>query len=223
MMRRLWLSPAFFVVIGLLLFSGSALANSTVNMHFIGPAGNNAGGVYTFPYHFSISGSSSTTSLICDTYNNEIFTGESWKATVTGLLSGQGLFGSQLLDYKAAGLIFASVLNGSMNANVGNFAIWGLFSPNAQGNAFFQSSGAAAIETQFLALAAVTPDSAFKGFFLYTPVAGSQSTGGTPQEFIGYDRRMATVPEPGSLVLLGTGLTVMAGAFRKFGSRRFAA
>lgn len=61
--------------------------------------------------------------------------GETWKAQEVGLLSGQGLFGNQLLDYKAAGLIFKSILNGTLDGNASNFAIWGLFSTNAQNSA----------------------------------------------------------------------------------------
>ena len=64
--------------------------------------------------------------------------GETWKANESNLSSGKGLFGNQLLDYKAAGLIFKSILNGTLGVNAGNFAIWGLFSTNAQNNAFFQ-------------------------------------------------------------------------------------
>ena len=70
--------------------------------------------------------------VICDSYDNKVTIGETWKAHVVGLLSGQGLFGKELLDYKAAGLIFKSILDGALNVNVGNFAIWGLFSSDAK-------------------------------------------------------------------------------------------
>ena len=173
--------------------------------------GNNyGGGVDTYPYYISVNGKAPV-AMICNTYDNNVIVGETWQANVTSLLSGQGMFGSQLLDYKAAGLIFKSILNGALGANVGNFAIWGLFSANAQNTSYFQGSGAAAIEAQYLALAASAPNSAFSGLFVYTPIPGTQSWGGTAQEYIGY----SAVPEPGTLTLLGTGLFSFAGIVRR--------
>jgi hypothetical protein len=211
-MRRLRFAiPLLLVLAALCLCTGSALANSTtVNMQLTSVGGNNAGGVYTYPYNFSINGSAPV-ALICDSYDNEVTIGETWKATVTSLLSAQGLFGGQLLDYKAAGLIFKSILSGAISANVGNFAIWGLFSTNAQNNPYFQSSGAAGVEATYLALAATAPNSAYAGLVLYTPIAGTQSWGGTPQEYIGY----SPVPEPGTITLFGTGLLSLAGLVRR--------
>jgi PEP-CTERM motif len=210
-MRTLRLAGVFLFVLAMLaLCTGSALANSTVDMQLVSVGGNNAGGVYTYPYNFSINGGAPV-SLICDTYDNEITVGETWKAQVGGLLSGSGLFGNQLLDYKAAGLIFKSILNGTLSANVGNFAIWGLFSTNAQNSSYFQSSGAGAVELQYLAWAGSAPNSAFNGLVLYTPISGTQSANGPPQEFIGY----SPVPEPGSMILFGTGMLSLAGVVRR--------
>jgi hypothetical protein len=210
-MRTLRLAGVFLFVLAMLaLCTGSALANSTVDMQLVSVGGNNAGGVYTYPYNFSINGGAPV-SLICDTYDNEITVGETWKAQVGGLLSGSELFGNQLLDYKAAGLIFKSILNGTLSANVGNFAIWGLFSTNAQNSSYFQSSGAGAVELQYLAWAGSAPNSAFNGLVLYTPISGTQSANGPPQEFIGY----SPVPEPGSMILFGTGMLSLAGVVRR--------
>lgn len=179
-------------------------------MKLTGVGGNSAGGVYTYPYYLSVKGNTAV-AMICDSYNNEVTIGETWKAHVHPLLSGHGLFGGQFLDYKAAGLMFKSILNGTLNVNVGNYAIWGLFSTNAQNSSYFKSSGAGAIETEYLALAATASNSAFRGLVVYTPIAGTQSWGCTPQEYIAY----SPVPEPATLTLFATGLISLAGMARR--------
>lgn len=201
---------SLLVLVVMCLCPAPAAAHSIVRMRLVGVGGNNADGVYTYPYYFSINGKAPV-SLICDTYDNPVTMGETWKAHESTLLSGKGLFGSQLMDYKAAGLIFKSILNGTLTVNAGNFAIWGLFSTNAKNSAFFQGNGTAALDATFLALAAKAPNSAFQGLVLYTPIAGTQSWGGTPQEYIGY----SAVPEPATLTLFGTGLLSLAGMVRR--------
>ncbi len=203
------------LVISAFLLSGAAFADSMVSMAFMGPGGNNGGGVYTYPYNFSINGGAPT-SLICDAFDNEVVSGETWTANMSGLLSGNGLWGGQLTNYKEAGLIFEGILSGSINATTGNWAIWGLFSQNAKNNSFFTSSGAAALDAKYLTAALTAPDSAFSGLVLYTPISGTQSSGGTPQEYIGYNPSYSA-PEPGSLLLCGIALIAIGtGLFGKF-------
>jgi len=174
--------------------------------------GSGIGGGAVYPYAFSINGGTSTTLLLCDSFDNTIKKGESWTATVTPFLQGVGLFGATTsLDYKAAGLIFKSMLGGNISATTASWAIWGLFSSNAAAQSQFQSTGAAGIDAAYLILAASAKNSAFSGLVLYTPIRGTQTWGGLPQEFIGY----SAVPEPGTLSMMGTGLIGLAGLIRR--------
>jgi hypothetical protein len=190
------------------LLSTLASANSApVNMSFLNPGGNNSGGFYTYPYYFSVNGGKATP-MMCDAFTNHISTGETWTANVGGLLSGKGLFGKNSIDYKAAGIIFMGIVNGTISPTAGNWAVWNLFDKGVTSDA-----SALAIESNALSAAHSAPASEFKGLALYTPVGGSPGHG--PQEFIGYRTSAMATPEPGTLSLLSTGLFGLAALLRR--------
>ena len=149
---------------------------------------------------------------MCDAYDNLVHLGETWTATVSPFLQGiaGSMFGpSMTLDYKAAGLIYKSMLAGSLTTLQAQWAVWGLFSTNAQSNSLFATYGGAATDATYLALAQTAPNSAYNGLVLYTPLGGKPGTG--PQEFIGFN----PVPEPGTLTLFGVGLIGLAALMRR--------
>lgn len=217
-----------------MLFAAVAMAD-TVTMKLVGEGPGSAGGpnmggnVYVYPYYFSINGSSTSTPLICDSYDNEVVNNEHWTASVTALSSNAGMMtpiaGSgltKLQAYEEAAWLLSN-LSGTPSQSTAaavNFAIWGMFSQNARNSSAYGSTGAGAWKAQADAQLPLLSSTFFDNFSIYTPVSGTQSTGGVPQEYIGYTPGRGTnnppsqVPEPGSLLMMGTGLMSASGLLR---------
>jgi hypothetical protein len=200
-------SRILFSLVVALFLSTVALADPIpVTMTLLYTGSNNSGGVFTYPYYFSINGGAATP-LMCDSFTNHVSVGETWTADVTGLLSGKGLYGNKILDYKAAGILFLEVVSGKISANDGNWAVWNLFT-----SGITNDPAVLALDLSALAQAKTAKASYFKGLVLYTPVGASPGRG--PQEYIGFGNPMAT-PEPGTLLMLGTGLVGIGGMMRR--------
>jgi PEP-CTERM motif len=195
-----------FGLVCTLLLVGTALADS-VTLTGAGPA--NQGGVYVYPYTLNINGT--TYAAICDDYSHEVYVGENWTANIYTFQQLQSTrFGynnpnAQMQYDEAAWLL--SQIPGAGASEVGdiNFAVWSIFTSGVpvqpatgtlDGSAYWL--GKAASQTFW--------DGEFANYRIVTP---TDSGTGSAQEYL------IRVPEPSSMLMLGSGLIGFAGLMRK--------
>jgi len=197
----------------------------TLKLENLGP-GNNSGGVYTYPYNFSVDGATPDKSLMCYIYYDEIYVGESWTATVVPVLDAstnpatEKEFKELAFLYDVASDTKESTPAGEAIVSAAQWAAWELFDPSGFPNhTGAPNQGLVDVELIAAAFSAkYAPTSFYNNIDIYEDPTGQPKGDGTPQSFIGDP---PPVPEPSSLILLGSGLLLFAGEiYRRRGTAK---
>lgn|ERR1035437_4385734 len=215
------LMKKWVVLIGVLLAATCACATPIAGPSFTNPVTISlitySGGAWQngYPYTLAISGLTGPVPAMCDDYAHGGSIGESWQANITNLgtdrltLTRFGHEESALgaAFYREAGWILLQTLVTPPDQYTDmNFAVWHIFDSAAPLNQgaleWFEAAQAEA--------ALGFPGVPFNEVFIITPVDQYDPNLNDPQEFLTLDPRLgnpaAPTPEPGTLLLLGTGL-----------------
>ena len=210
----------WFYLLAVLALSGSAAADS---IKLTGVGGNNQGGVYTVPYFLSINGALPI-SVMCDDYTHDVVIGETWQghvftysdlaANLTSTRAGAAVangglgitnLGTAQQDYKELFWLYSQYTSSPTNANNINFAAWAIFDPGVTSQSGW-TTGAASWLSQ------AQMSSNYNGvntgnFLIISPSDLKDGTGTNPLQTSSPQEYITQVPEPGSILLLASGLT----------------
>jgi len=185
----------------LLLLVASALPATAgvVSMHFNNAGSNSYEGVSSYPYNMTVNGNPAE--LMCIGYNEHITGGESWQASTYSVSAYGALIGDVTKADQLAYLFTLALADGGMNSDV-NAVAWNInegvpgLTPSAQ--------------TLYNQVTGMQSYPGISDVVFFVPTANQTGwTDGVPQTFMG------TTPEPGTLMLLGSGLIGLAGTLRR--------